>query len=387
MSASEISERAARKSAPRSAHAEWEPARDGAGAVGVGRQAPRGERRHRGPRHRVGRAPPPQGGRGHGARVPHGDARLRGDGQPRGLVRAAGRGLDRCGDGSPRRGLQAGQGAAEGRRARAGQGQPAGALQADRAETTARSGSRAEPAAARAGRGADGRHRRRGRGAGHAQAAPSATAAACAATAGGCSTATATCTWPARSSASAASAPAPGWCCWPGRDGQRPALPPGQGGRRVGARVLRGPRPRTRNHGSAWCEGQWLMQAASDIFLGWLRAPGPKARIATSMSGSCGTGRASPDVEAMSASDLNTYGALCGWTLARAHARSGDRSRSPPTSAPATGFDRALTDVRRDVRGPERARLRRAHRGGPIRQARTRGGRRWLTSRSATARR
>jgi hypothetical protein len=45
----------------------------------------------------------------------------------------------------------------------------------------------------------------------------------------------------------------------------------------------------------------------------------------------------------MSAADLNTYGTLCGWTLARAHARSGDRVAIAAYLGSGAGFDRALT--------------------------------------------
>jgi hypothetical protein len=119
-----------------------------------------------------------------------------------------------------------------------------------------------------------------------------ATAAACAATAGGCSTATATCTWPARSSASAASAPAPGCCCCGARR-PGPALPPGEGGRPVGARVLRGREPHAQPRAARGAGP--VADAGGERHLPRLVArAGPKARIATSMCGSCGTGRRRP---------------------------------------------------------------------------------------------
>ena len=49
-------------------------------------------------------------------------------------------------------------------------------------------------------------------------------------------------------------------------------------------------------------------------------------------------------VEGMSPPALGFYGELCGWTLARAHARSGTRSASVSTSATDDTFDRAMTD-------------------------------------------
>ena len=63
-----------------------------------------------------------------------------------------------------------------------------------------------------------------------------------------------------------------------GRDESRPAGPPGQGGRAVGARALLRRAAAYRNHGQRVVEGQRLMQAASDIFLGWQRVTGLDGR-------------------------------------------------------------------------------------------------------------
>ena len=63
------------------------------------------------------------------------------------------------------------------------------------------------------------------------------------------------------------------------------------------------------------------MQAASDIFLGWFRGTEGRDfywRQLKDMKGSA-------KVESMSADELVLYAGLCGWALARAHARSGDR--------------------------------------------------------------
>ena len=67
-----------------------------------------------------------------------------------------------------------------------------------------------------------------------------------------------------------------------GRGDARPALPAGEGGRGLGAGALRRRRASTRNHGQRVVEGQRLMQAASDIFLGWCtggRARRPRTRL------------------------------------------------------------------------------------------------------------
>jgi uncharacterized protein (DUF2252 family) len=81
-----------------------------------------------------------------------------------------------------------------------------------------------------------------------------------------------------------------------------------------------------RNQGQRVVEGQRLMQATSDIFLGWVTAQDMTAggrldfyvRQLRDWKGSAA-------VEVMTAKDLRRYGDLCAWALARAHARAGDR--------------------------------------------------------------
>ena len=79
------------------------------------------------------------------------------------------------------------------------------------------------------------------------------------------------------------------------------------------------------NHGERVVEGQWLMQAASDILLGWLPALGSTATSETSTFASSGTGSDRSRSTTLPPEGLAIYGRVCGWTLARAHARSGDR--------------------------------------------------------------
>ena len=78
-------------------------------------------------------------------------------------------------------------------------------------------------------------------------------------------------------------------------------------------------------HGRRVVEGQRLMQAASDIFLGWLTAAGTRRHDSRLLRppalGRQGLGRG----RAMTPTTMGLYARLCGWTLARAHARSGDR--------------------------------------------------------------
>ena len=80
------------------------------------------------------------------------------------------------------------------------------------------------------------------------------------------------------------------------------------------------PKSRYRNHGQRVVSGQRLMQAASDIFLGWIRGPQRDFywRQLRDMKGSMAVENATPE-------SFLAYAGLCGWGLARAHARSGDR--------------------------------------------------------------
>jgi uncharacterized protein (DUF2252 family) len=80
------------------------------------------------------------------------------------------------------------------------------------------------------------------------------------------------------------------------------------------------------NQGQRVVDGQRLMQAASDIFLGWLREPPglEDLELRDLYIRQLWDSKTSPDVVAMQPSDMALYARLCGFTLARAHARSGD---------------------------------------------------------------
>lgn len=71
--------------------------------------------------------------------------------------------------------------------------------------------------------------------------------------------------------------------------------------------------------------GQRLMQAVSDIFLGWQRVPGFDGRTRDFYVRQLRDWKGAAVVEAMAEGGMRDYAALCGWTLARAHARTGDR--------------------------------------------------------------
>ena len=79
------------------------------------------------------------------------------------------------------------------------------------------------------------------------------------------------------------------------------------------------------NAGQRVVAGQRLIQAASDIFLGWQRAQDGGGGVRDYYVRQLRDGKASADVEEMNPRHLTVYGQMCAWTLARAHARSGDR--------------------------------------------------------------
>jgi uncharacterized protein (DUF2252 family) len=94
------------------------------------------------------------------------------------------------------------------------------------------------------------------------------------------------------------------------------------------------------HHGHRVVAGQRLMQAASDIFLGWFRGTEGRDfywRQLKDMKGSA-------KVEDMSPDELALYAGICGWALARAHARSGDRVQIAAYLGKSDRFDRAVAD-------------------------------------------
>jgi uncharacterized protein (DUF2252 family) len=98
---------------------------------------------------------------------------------------------------------------------------------------------------------------------------------------------------------------------------------------------------RYRNHGRRVVEGQRLMQAASDIFLGWCPAVGLEGRRDFYVR-QLWDWKRSAEVERLSPPAMETYARICGWTLARAHARSGDRIAIAAYLGSSDSFDRAL---------------------------------------------
>ncbi len=99
------------------------------------------------------------------------------------------------------------------------------------------------------------------------------------------------------------------------------------------------------NHGERVVAGQRLMQAASDIFLGWLHVgSAPDGKQRDFYGRQLRDWKGSAEIEQMIPKVMGHYGRLCGWTLARAHARSGDRRAIAAYLGKSDTFDRALVE-------------------------------------------
>jgi hypothetical protein len=96
------------------------------------------------------------------------------------------------------------------------------------------------------------------------------------------------------------------------------------------------------NHGQRVVAGQHVMQASSDIFLGWERVDGLDGQKRDFYVRQLRDWKGSVDVEQITPANLAQYGRLCGWTLARAHARSGDRIAIAAYLGNTDVFDQAI---------------------------------------------
>jgi uncharacterized protein (DUF2252 family) len=103
------------------------------------------------------------------------------------------------------------------------------------------------------------------------------------------------------------------------------------------------PRSRYRNCGHRVVAGQRLMQAAGDPFLGYHRVVEPDGVARDYYVRQLRDWKGSVDLERATARSAREYGRLCGLTLARAHARSGDRSAIAAYLGKGSAFDRAMT--------------------------------------------
>ena len=101
---------------------------------------------------------------------------------------------------------------------------------------------------------------------------------------------------------------------------------------------------RFKNHGQSVVTGQRLMQAASDIFLGWLHVDSspvdgqPRDFYGRQLK----DWKGSAEIDQLDPERMAIYGKLCGWTLARAHARTGDRIAIASYLGNGPKFDRAI---------------------------------------------
>jgi uncharacterized protein (DUF2252 family) len=103
-------------------------------------------------------------------------------------------------------------------------------------------------------------------------------------------------------------------------------------------------RSKFKQQGRRVVEGQRLMQAASDIFLGWLSGTGPEGVARDFYVRQLWDGKGSAQIERMTPETMGLYGKLCGWTLARAHARSGDRVAIAAYLGKGGAFDQAMME-------------------------------------------
>jgi len=95
-------------------------------------------------------------------------------------------------------------------------------------------------------------------------------------------------------------------------------------------------------HGQRVVEGQRMMQAAPDILLGWERIVTIDGQKKDFYIRQLWDAKGSVDVELMDPPALEAYAEICGWTLARAHARSGDRIAIAAYLGSGDSFDRAM---------------------------------------------
>jgi uncharacterized protein (DUF2252 family) len=96
------------------------------------------------------------------------------------------------------------------------------------------------------------------------------------------------------------------------------------------------------NSGERVVRGQQISQAVSDVFLGWQRSEGLEGAEHDFYVRQLWDWKASADLSTLSESGLHAYSRACGWSLARAHARSGDRLAIAAYLGAASNFDRAI---------------------------------------------
>ncbi|TIC79665.1 DUF2252 domain-containing protein [Nocardioides sp. GY 10113] len=98
------------------------------------------------------------------------------------------------------------------------------------------------------------------------------------------------------------------------------------------------------HHGQRVVEGQRLMQASSDLLLGWTTVRGIDGVEREFYVRQMWDWKTSPDIDGMDHQGLGVYAAMCGWTLARAHCRTGDRRVLAGYLGSGRSFDRAMQE-------------------------------------------
>ncbi len=96
------------------------------------------------------------------------------------------------------------------------------------------------------------------------------------------------------------------------------------------------------NSGQRVVVGQRVMQAASDVFLGWDRVPGLDGVVRDFYVRQLRDWKGSADITVMVPAGMAAYARLCGWTLARSHARSGSRVAIAAYLGAGPSFDSAI---------------------------------------------
>jgi uncharacterized protein (DUF2252 family) len=124
------------------------------------------------------------------------------------------------------------------------------------------------------------------------------------------------------------------------------------------------------NHGERVVTGQRMLQAASDVFLGWTRADDGRDYYFRQLRDM----KMKFDLESMTKSEWLEYVQICGWTLARAHARTGDAARIGGYMGKNATFDDAIGEFAvtyADQTERDHAELLQAIRAGQVRAAET----------------
>ncbi len=101
------------------------------------------------------------------------------------------------------------------------------------------------------------------------------------------------------------------------------------------------------SHGQRVVEGQRAMQTASDSLLGWTRLPIPDGRVRDFYVRQLWDGKGSVDLDVIGPEELETLAGACGWTLAHAHARTGDRFAIASYLGKSDKFEKAMLEFAR----------------------------------------